>query len=121
MFFVCNECAVSQGTIRGNFGWESSLRQKPKTRTVFQAGDNTWSKPVGLDKDSKNELGSQDDVVGVLEYTTKIPLGHKLLEFKSEPKKKQTNFELPDFKISKVIKHQTLVDKNIYLSKSEII
>uniref|UniRef100_A0A3Q3CQ99 DNA (cytosine-5-)-methyltransferase n=1 Tax=Haplochromis burtoni TaxID=8153 RepID=A0A3Q3CQ99_HAPBU len=56
--------AVSQGTIRGNFGWESSLRQKPKTRTVFQAGDNTWSKPVGLDKDSKNELGSQDDVVG---------------------------------------------------------
>lgn len=36
-------------------------------------------------------------------------------------KKQQTNFELPDFKISKVIKHQTLVDKNIYLSKSEII
>lgn len=88
MFFVCNEYAVSQGTIRGNFGWESSLRQKPKTRTVFQAGDNTWSKPVDLDKDSKNELGSQDDVVGVLEYTTKIPLGHKMLEFKSEQKNK---------------------------------
>ncbi|KAM9342417.1 uncharacterized protein KZ484_015140 [Pholidichthys leucotaenia] len=43
-----------QEPCRGNFGWESSLRQKPKARTVFQAGGSTWSKPIQLDKVSKN-------------------------------------------------------------------
>uniref|UniRef100_A0A3Q0RZ54 DNA (cytosine-5-)-methyltransferase n=1 Tax=Amphilophus citrinellus TaxID=61819 RepID=A0A3Q0RZ54_AMPCI len=55
-------CAVSQGTIRGGFGWESSLRQKPKARSLYQAGTNIWAKSIDLDKDSKNGLGSQDDV-----------------------------------------------------------
>ncbi|XP_070824109.1 DNA (cytosine-5-)-methyltransferase 3 beta, duplicate a [Chaetodon trifascialis] len=39
-----------QGTSRGGFGWESSLRQKPTARAVFQAGDSNWSKPINLDK-----------------------------------------------------------------------
>ncbi|XP_060931196.1 DNA (cytosine-5-)-methyltransferase 3 beta, duplicate a [Limanda limanda] len=47
---------------RGSFGWESSLRQKPQARAVFQAGASTRAKPVGLDKDSKNGLESQDEV-----------------------------------------------------------
>ncbi|XP_051510104.1 DNA (cytosine-5-)-methyltransferase 3 beta, duplicate a isoform X2 [Myxocyprinus asiaticus] len=44
-----------EGSVRGIYGWESSLRQKPQARTVFQAGAGTWSKPVNLDKDSKHE------------------------------------------------------------------
>uniref|UniRef100_A0A4W6EDZ1 DNA (cytosine-5-)-methyltransferase n=1 Tax=Lates calcarifer TaxID=8187 RepID=A0A4W6EDZ1_LATCA len=55
-------CVVSQGTSRGSFGWESSLRQKPQARTVFQAGVSTWSKPIGHDKDSKKGVESQDEV-----------------------------------------------------------
>ncbi|XP_047196039.1 DNA (cytosine-5-)-methyltransferase 3 beta, duplicate a [Hippoglossus stenolepis] len=51
-----------EGASRGSFGWESSLRQKPQARAVFQAGASTRSKPVGLDKDSKNGLESQDEV-----------------------------------------------------------
>nr|XP_046252221.1 DNA (cytosine-5-)-methyltransferase 3 beta, duplicate a isoform X2 [Scatophagus argus] len=51
-----------EGTSRGNFGWESSLRQKPQARTVFQAGTSNWSKPVNLDKDSKQGLESEKEV-----------------------------------------------------------
>uniref|UniRef100_UPI0037E7674B DNA (cytosine-5-)-methyltransferase 3 beta, duplicate a n=1 Tax=Semicossyphus pulcher TaxID=241346 RepID=UPI0037E7674B len=49
-----------EGTIRGGFGWESSLRQKPQARTVFQAGASNWSKPVNPDKSPE----SKDEVVG---------------------------------------------------------
>ncbi|XP_042347761.1 DNA (cytosine-5-)-methyltransferase 3 beta, duplicate a [Plectropomus leopardus] len=46
-----SEHAVENGIpwneIRGGYGWESSLRQKPQARTVFQAGASTWSSPVG--------------------------------------------------------------------------
>lgn len=65
---VCNICACNvcayvyvrlyvglQDAVRGVFGWDSSLRQKPQARTVFQAGSGTWSKPVNLDKDGKPE------------------------------------------------------------------
>ncbi|KAA8591366.1 hypothetical protein FQN60_002309 [Etheostoma spectabile] len=45
-------------TSRGCYGWESSLRQKPQARTVFQAGASTWSNPVGVD----NGLKSKDEV-----------------------------------------------------------
>ncbi|XP_028264942.1 uncharacterized protein LOC114438071 [Parambassis ranga] len=38
-----NSVLCKEGTIRGGFGWESSLRQKPQARTVFQAGACTWS------------------------------------------------------------------------------
>ncbi|XP_070765977.1 DNA (cytosine-5-)-methyltransferase 3 beta, duplicate a [Enoplosus armatus] len=58
-----NGTSWKEGTSRGSFGWESSLRQKPQARTVFQAGANCWSKPVDLDKDSKKGLESQDEVV----------------------------------------------------------
>lgn len=73
---VCDisECVVSQGTSRGNFGWESSLRQKPQARTVFQAGTSNWSQPINPDKDSKKGAESQDEVVGILVYTARIPL-----------------------------------------------
>ncbi|XP_070695072.1 DNA (cytosine-5-)-methyltransferase 3 beta, duplicate a [Pempheris klunzingeri] len=60
-----NACVVSQGSSRGCFGWESSLRQKPQARTVFQAGASNWSKPINLDKDSKKGLESKDEVVGI--------------------------------------------------------
>ncbi|KAG7519863.1 DNA (cytosine-5)-methyltransferase 3A-like [Solea senegalensis] len=53
---------IVEGTCRGGFGWESSLRQKPQARTVFQAGANSWSEPVGPDKESKKGLESQDEV-----------------------------------------------------------
>lgn len=55
------------------------MRQKPQARSLYQAGANIWAKSIDLDKDSKNGVGSQDDVVGILEYTTKIPLGLKIL------------------------------------------
>ncbi|KAL6458865.1 hypothetical protein MHYP_G00323370 [Metynnis hypsauchen] len=49
-----------KGTIRGIYGWESSLRQKPQARTVFQAGSGTWDKPQNLQKDEKAEVGKKD-------------------------------------------------------------
>ncbi|XP_036960493.1 DNA (cytosine-5-)-methyltransferase 3 beta, duplicate a [Acanthopagrus latus] len=52
----------NEGTNRGSFGWESSLRQKPQARTVFQAGASKWSNPVNLDKDSKKGVESRDEV-----------------------------------------------------------
>ncbi|XP_041859964.1 DNA (cytosine-5-)-methyltransferase 3 beta, duplicate a isoform X2 [Melanotaenia boesemani] len=58
-----NGTPTKEGTCRGGFGWESTLRQKPQARTVFQAGANTWSKPVDLDTNSKNGLESKDEVV----------------------------------------------------------
>uniref|UniRef100_UPI003AAC113C DNA (cytosine-5-)-methyltransferase 3 beta, duplicate a n=1 Tax=Centroberyx gerrardi TaxID=166262 RepID=UPI003AAC113C len=54
---------LKEGTIRGGYGWESSLRQKPQSRTLFQAGAGTWDAPVGLDKDSKKGPESQDELV----------------------------------------------------------
>uniref|UniRef100_A0A667X883 DNA (cytosine-5-)-methyltransferase n=1 Tax=Myripristis murdjan TaxID=586833 RepID=A0A667X883_9TELE len=57
------EYIVSQGTIRGGYGWESSLRQKPQARTVFQAGAGTWDRPVGADNNSKKGPQSQDELV----------------------------------------------------------
>ncbi|KAF3697204.1 DNA (cytosine-5)-methyltransferase 3B [Channa argus] len=57
-----NDAMSKEGTNRGGFGWESSLRQKPQARTVFQAGASTWSKPNGLDKDTKTGLESQNEV-----------------------------------------------------------
>ncbi|XP_034028908.1 DNA (cytosine-5-)-methyltransferase 3 beta, duplicate a [Thalassophryne amazonica] len=48
--------------VRGSSGWEISLRQKPQARTVFQAGANTWSKPVELHLDRKKTLDSEDEV-----------------------------------------------------------
>ncbi|KAM9351026.1 DNA (cytosine-5-)-methyltransferase 3 beta, duplicate a [Symphorus nematophorus] len=51
-----------EGAIRGGFGWESSLRQKPQARTVFQAGASNWSKPIDLEKDNNKGLESQDKV-----------------------------------------------------------
>lgn len=62
--------------VRGGYGRENILRQKPQARTVFQAGDSTRSIPEGVDKDSKKGLESREEVVGVLKYTTRIPLGH---------------------------------------------
>ncbi|XP_052419746.1 DNA (cytosine-5-)-methyltransferase 3 beta, duplicate a isoform X1 [Carassius gibelio] len=47
---------MHEGSVRGIYGWESSLRQKPQERTVFQAGTGTWSKPVNPDKDGKPEV-----------------------------------------------------------------
>lgn len=50
------------------------MRQKPQARTVFQAGTSNWSKPINLDKDNKKGVESQDEVVGILKYTARIPL-----------------------------------------------
>ncbi|XP_034091529.1 DNA (cytosine-5)-methyltransferase 3A-like isoform X4 [Gymnodraco acuticeps] len=48
-------------TTRGSFGWESSLRQKPQARAVFQAGVSTWSAPQPIDQDSRKGLESQEE------------------------------------------------------------
>ncbi|XP_008277301.1 DNA (cytosine-5)-methyltransferase 3B-like [Stegastes partitus] len=58
-----NGASWKEGTIRGGYDWESSLRQKPQARTVFQAGASNWCKPVALDKDRVNGRESQDEVV----------------------------------------------------------
>ncbi|XP_058246542.1 DNA (cytosine-5-)-methyltransferase 3 beta, duplicate a isoform X2 [Hemibagrus wyckioides] len=42
-------------SIRGIYGWESSLRQKPQARTLFQAGSGTWAKQQSLLLDKKEE------------------------------------------------------------------
>ncbi|RXN23285.1 DNA (cytosine-5-)-methyltransferase 3 duplicate a isoform X1 [Labeo rohita] len=47
---------LNEGSVRGIYGWESSLRQKPQERTIFQAGTGTWSKPVNPDKNTKPEV-----------------------------------------------------------------
>ncbi|XP_010769196.1 uncharacterized protein, partial [Notothenia coriiceps] len=46
---------------RGSFGWESSLRQKPQARAVFQAGVSSWSAPQPVDQDSRKGLESQEE------------------------------------------------------------
>ncbi|XP_020491467.2 DNA (cytosine-5-)-methyltransferase 3 beta, duplicate a [Labrus bergylta] len=48
-----------EGNVRGSYGWESSLRQKPQARTVFQAGETNGSK---LDKgpESKDEVTEEE-------------------------------------------------------------
>ncbi|XP_016315210.1 DNA (cytosine-5-)-methyltransferase 3 beta, duplicate a [Sinocyclocheilus anshuiensis] len=53
---IWTSSTIHEGSVRGIYGWESSLRQKPQERTVFQAGTGTWSKPVNPDKDSKPEV-----------------------------------------------------------------
>uniref|UniRef100_A0A672ZDZ9 DNA (cytosine-5-)-methyltransferase n=1 Tax=Sphaeramia orbicularis TaxID=375764 RepID=A0A672ZDZ9_9TELE len=73
----CKFCIVSQGTIRGGYGWESSLRQKPQARTVFQAGSNTWANAVGLDKDKKQGLDSQDELVEKSPSSKSTPRGRR--------------------------------------------
>ncbi|XP_029973906.1 uncharacterized protein LOC115407632 [Salarias fasciatus] len=55
------DVSLNEEPSRGSFGWEVSLRQKPKARTVFQAGANTWGNRLDV-KDSKNGLQSQDEV-----------------------------------------------------------
>uniref|UniRef100_A0A3P8Z6W9 DNA (cytosine-5-)-methyltransferase n=1 Tax=Esox lucius TaxID=8010 RepID=A0A3P8Z6W9_ESOLU len=50
---------TTEGTIRGIYGWESSLRQKPQARTVFQAGAGVWAKPQALDNGSKKDQESE--------------------------------------------------------------
>ncbi|XP_056130906.1 DNA (cytosine-5-)-methyltransferase 3 beta, duplicate a [Lampris incognitus] len=64
--------ANQEGTIRGGCGRENSLRQRPRARTVFQAGASTWNKPLDLDKDGKNEQESKDETVKQASPTNKI-------------------------------------------------
>ena len=71
---------LSQGPTRGGYGWETSLRQKPPSRTVFQVGRGTWAKPVGLGKDSPRGQDS-DELVGVPIYPTgSFPIYHPTME-----------------------------------------
>ncbi|XP_015456422.3 DNA (cytosine-5-)-methyltransferase 3 beta, duplicate a isoform X1 [Astyanax mexicanus] len=68
MVFVEDDIAWSSSSKpedsgRGIFGWESSLRQKPQARTVFQAGSGTWEQPQNMDK--KEEVGKNDAVSGL--------------------------------------------------------
>uniref|UniRef100_A0A8C9SFW5 DNA (cytosine-5-)-methyltransferase n=1 Tax=Scleropages formosus TaxID=113540 RepID=A0A8C9SFW5_SCLFO len=39
---------ATQGARRGIHGWESSLRQRPQARTVFQAAAGVWEEPRAL-------------------------------------------------------------------------
>ncbi|KTF84779.1 hypothetical protein cypCar_00039018 [Cyprinus carpio] len=60
------ENIFAQGSVRGIYGWDSSLRQKPQERTVFQAGTGTWSKPVNPDKNGKPEADGKGYAIGEL-------------------------------------------------------
>ncbi|XP_056319640.1 DNA (cytosine-5-)-methyltransferase 3 beta, duplicate a isoform X2 [Danio aesculapii] len=51
---------LKEDSVRGIHGWESSLRQKPQARSVFQAGAGTWSKPAIQDMDRKPEAVKND-------------------------------------------------------------
>ncbi|XP_055024179.2 DNA (cytosine-5-)-methyltransferase 3 beta, duplicate a isoform X1 [Misgurnus anguillicaudatus] len=64
---IWTSSSFPKGTVRGVYGWETSLRQKPQARTIFQAGAGTWTKPVNVDKDrtpevAKNEVSSASGV-----------------------------------------------------------
>ncbi|XP_058847009.1 uncharacterized protein LOC117422312 isoform X3 [Acipenser ruthenus] len=37
--------SFKEGVPRGIYGWDSSLRQKPPARKIYQAGANSWEKP----------------------------------------------------------------------------
>uniref|UniRef100_A0A8C1TMJ0 DNA (cytosine-5-)-methyltransferase n=1 Tax=Cyprinus carpio TaxID=7962 RepID=A0A8C1TMJ0_CYPCA len=55
---ITSQRGVNEMFKRGIYGWDSSLRQKPQERTVFQAGTGTWSKPVNPDKNGKPEANN---------------------------------------------------------------
>uniref|UniRef100_A0A8C2X6D8 DNA (cytosine-5-)-methyltransferase n=1 Tax=Cyclopterus lumpus TaxID=8103 RepID=A0A8C2X6D8_CYCLU len=77
-------CVVSQMDVRGGYGRENILRQKPQARTVFQAGARTRSIPEGVDKDSKKGLESQEEVVGAEEASPlnkPTPRGRRTLAY----------------------------------------
>ncbi|XP_017324033.1 DNA (cytosine-5-)-methyltransferase 3 beta, duplicate a isoform X3 [Ictalurus punctatus] len=64
---------TKEDSIRGIYGWESSLRQKPQARTVFQAGSATWAKPQSLQLDKKEEATKNDGGQAVSSITTPSP------------------------------------------------
>ncbi|KPP64687.1 hypothetical protein Z043_116948 [Scleropages formosus] len=45
--------SYQQGARRGIHGWESSLRQRPQARTVFQAAAGVWEEPRALSGQSR--------------------------------------------------------------------
>ncbi|KAF7663583.1 hypothetical protein LDENG_00205980 [Lucifuga dentata] len=59
-----NGSTMQEGTTRGGYGWESSLRQKPQARTVFQAGAGTWIKPDAPDKEPQDEMAKETSPLG---------------------------------------------------------
>uniref|UniRef100_A0A8C5G4Q9 DNA (cytosine-5-)-methyltransferase n=1 Tax=Gouania willdenowi TaxID=441366 RepID=A0A8C5G4Q9_GOUWI len=66
------ECAVSQEAVRGSFGWETSLRQRPKARTLFQAGVNAEGGALDPYQDSPSGLESQDDLTDETNSSNKV-------------------------------------------------
>ncbi|MCJ8734989.1 hypothetical protein PDJAM_G00241590 [Pangasius djambal] len=64
---------TKEDSIRGIYGWESSLRQKPQARTVFQAGSGTWAKPQSLQLDKKEQATKNDGGQAVSSITTPSP------------------------------------------------
>ncbi|KAF5890164.1 DNA (cytosine-5)-methyltransferase 3A-like isoform X2, partial [Clarias magur] len=52
---------TNEDSIRGIYGWERSLRQKPQARTLFQAGSGTWVNPQSLQTDKKEEVTKSDE------------------------------------------------------------
>ncbi|KAF4072265.1 hypothetical protein AMELA_G00261170 [Ameiurus melas] len=64
---------TKEDSIRGSYGWESSLRQKPQARTVFQAGSAAWAKPQGLQLEKKEEATKNYGGQAVSSITTPSP------------------------------------------------
>ncbi|KAM8864274.1 DNA (cytosine-5-)-methyltransferase 3 beta, duplicate a isoform 2-T2 [Spinachia spinachia] len=67
--------------VRGGLGLESSLRQKPPTRTLFQAGGRTISSPKGVDKDSTSAPESQDEVSEETSPHKNTPRGRRKMAY----------------------------------------
>ncbi|XP_068589042.1 DNA (cytosine-5-)-methyltransferase 3 beta, duplicate a [Cebidichthys violaceus] len=77
-----NGAVWKEMAIRGGYGWESSLRQKPQARSVFQAGARTGSTPEGVDKDSKKGPESQDEVAEETSpFSKPTPKGRRKLAY----------------------------------------
>ncbi|KAI5614004.1 DNA (cytosine-5-)-methyltransferase 3 beta, duplicate a isoform X1, partial [Silurus asotus] len=74
---LCTGCVclfvVLQDSIRGIYGWQSSLRQKPQARTVFQAGSGTWAKPQSIQLEKKDEATINNEDKALPSVTTQSP------------------------------------------------
>ncbi|XP_060737624.1 DNA (cytosine-5-)-methyltransferase 3 beta, duplicate a isoform X2 [Tachysurus vachellii] len=64
---------TKENSIRGIYGWESSLRQKPQARSLFQSGSDTWAKPQSLQLNKKEEATKNNTGQAVSSITKPSP------------------------------------------------
>ncbi|TSW62381.1 DNA (cytosine-5)-methyltransferase 3B [Bagarius yarrelli] len=77
---------TKEDSIRGIYGWESSLRQKPQIRTLFQAGSGTWAKPQSLQVEKQGEATKDRSEQSVTSITTPSPSHGKKVQMYQDGK-----------------------------------